>query len=320
VFEFVLFSDEPARIGDWILAVGNPFGLGGTVSLGIVSALGRDIGAGPYDDFMQLDAAINRGNSGGPAFNLDGEVIGVNTAIASPTGASVGIGFAIPAHIVTEVVADLQDDGIVQRGWLGVQIQAITPDIAEALGLGQPGGALVVSAMPDGPAARAGLRSEDAILAVEDEAVEDPRQLARLIASYDPGQQIRLTVWRDGAETPVDVVLGELPGETPPVAAANPEAQTPPAAVEGIGLAIAPAADVGAGPRGVVVAMVDANGTAAQSGLQPGDVIIEVDGQPVDTLTDFAGALAEARNANESVVLLRVISGDAEGYVSLRLN
>jgi len=320
-FPFVVFSEEEARIGDWILAVGNPFGLGGTVTLGIVSALGRDIGAGPYDDFMQIDAAINRGNSGGPAFNLSGEVIGVNSAIASPTGASVGIGFAIPAYIAQEVVADLQDDGVVERGWLGVQIQPIGPDMAEALGLDGPGGALVVAAAPDGPAARAGLQSEDAILAVAGEEVEDPRQLARLIASHDPGEQVRLTVWRDEAEVTIDVVLGALPGEPQQVAANDaPAAQTPPAPVEGIGLAVAPAENLGEGRQGVVVAMVDANGAAARSGLQPGDIITEVDGTPVATPAELADALSAARNAARSVVLLRVIVGESEGLVALRLS
>ncbi len=199
------------RIGDWVVAIGNPFGLGGTVTAGIVSARGRDIGAGPYDDFLQIDAAVNRGNSGGPTFNMAGEVVGVNTAIVSPSGGSVGIAFAIPAATVEQVVAQLKTSGQVARGFIGVQIQPVTAEIADAIGLSGGGGALIAEASPDSPAARAGIRRGDAIVAVNGDRIRDPRELSRRIAQVKPGDTAKLTVWRDGRERSVAVEVGRQP-------------------------------------------------------------------------------------------------------------
>ena len=204
-------ADTPPRIGDWVLAVGNPFGLGGTVTAGIVSARGRDIGAGPYDDFLQIDAPVNKGNSGGPTFNTEGSVIGVNTAIFSPSGGSVGIAFAIPAETVKSVVAQLKDKGAVTRGWIGVQIQPVTPEIAESLGLKTTKGALVAEPQKDGPAMKAGIQAGDVITSVDGKPVADARELARTIGAMPPNATVKLAVIRGGAEKTVSLTLGELP-------------------------------------------------------------------------------------------------------------
>jgi serine protease Do len=210
-FPFVRFAAGAPRIGDWVIAVGNPFGLGGTVTAGILSARGRDIGAGPYDDFLQIDAAVNRGNSGGPSFNAAGEVVGVNTAIVSPSGGNVGIAFAIPAATVEKVIADLQAKGSVSRGFIGVQIQPVTAEVADAIGLGAARGALIAEATPEGPAARAGLRRGDTVLSVNGQPIRDVRQLSRVIADVKPGDRVRLGVWRDGREREVSFEVGRQP-------------------------------------------------------------------------------------------------------------
>ncbi|MEK9645110.1 MAG: Do family serine endopeptidase, partial [Alphaproteobacteria bacterium] len=228
-FPFVSFGDSAAaKVGDWVIAVGSPFGLGHTATTGIVSARGRDIGAGPYDDFLQIDAPINKGNSGGPTFNVRGEVIGVNTAIISPTGVSAGIGFAVPSNMAKQIVDQLKDKGTVARGWLGVHIQAVTKDLATGLALAKPEGALVSSVTADGPAARAGLKQGDVIVAVGDERIENLRQLPRLIAGIRTGDTAKLRIVRDGSEKTVEVVIGKMP-ETDRVAAAADEYATPPA-------------------------------------------------------------------------------------------
>ena len=210
-FPTVKFAERIPRVGDWVLAVGNPFGLGGTVTAGIVSARGRDIGSGPYDDFIQIDAAVNVGNSGGPSFDIEGNVIGMNTAIVSPSGGSVGIGFAIPAETVKSVIAQLKDKGKVTRGWIGVQIQGITPDIAENLGLKEARGALVAEPQANGPAIRAGIEAGDVIIAINGKEVSDSREVARTISGMAPGMTVKLTVVRKGQEKIVNVTLGELP-------------------------------------------------------------------------------------------------------------
>src|SRR6185437_2232184 len=210
-FPFAKFSDDKPRIGDWVLAVGNPFGLGGTATAGIVSASGRDIGNGPYDDFIQIDAPVNKGNSGGPAFNMKGDVIGVNTAIYSPSGGSVGIAFSIPANTVKSVVAQLKDKGSVSRGWIGVQIQPVTSDIADSLGLKKAEGALVAEPQENGPAAKAGIESGDVITAVNGETVKDARELARTIGGFAPGTSVKLNVLHKGSDKVVNLTLGTLP-------------------------------------------------------------------------------------------------------------
>src|SRR5207344_1275036 len=210
-FPYVKLSDKSPRIGDWVLAVGNPFGLGGTVTAGIVSARGRDIGASAYDDFIQIDAPVNKGNSGGPTFDTDGNVIGVNTAIFSPSGGSVGIAFAIPADAVNSVVAQLKEHGSVTRGWIGVQIQPVTPDIADSLGLKKAEGALVAEPQANGPAAKAGIESGDVITSVNGEAVKDARELARTIGGLAPGNAVKLNVLHKGQDKVVNLTLGQLP-------------------------------------------------------------------------------------------------------------
>ncbi|MEJ1158024.1 Do family serine endopeptidase [Prosthecomicrobium sp. N25] len=318
-FPTVSFARTDIRVGDWVLAVGNPFGLGGSVTAGIVSARGREIGAGPYDDFLQIDAPINRGNSGGPTFNLAGEVVGVNTAIFSPSGGSVGIGFAIPTATVERVIAQLERNGEVVRGWLGVQIQPINRDIADGLGLKDARGALVSEPQPDSPAAKAGIRSGDAILAVDGKAVRNPRDLARTIADYDPGASVRITVLRGGKEQDVTVVLGKLPAETPREANNRRGGGTDgaPASLADLGLAVAPAGDVGSGDRGVAVVRVDPNGPAASRGIEVGDVILEVQGRTVATPRDMTDAIRSARTDGRKTVLARVKRGEQTRFVPL---
>ena len=317
-FPYVRFADTPPRIGDWVLAVGNPFGLGGTVTAGIVSARGRDIGAGPYDDFIQIDAPVNKGNSGGPTFNVDGAVIGVNTAIYSPSGGSVGIAFAIPAETVKSVVAQLRDKGTVTRGWIGVQIQPLTSEIAESLGLKNAQGALVSEPLSDSPASKAGIQAGDVITAVNGTPVKDAKDLARVIGSMSPGNTARLAVLQKGQEKTVNVTLGELPRE----ARATPEGRGSGngTSVPRLGLTLAPANEVaGSGNEGVIVTEVDPNGVAAEYGLKEGDVILEVAGKKVSAPGEVRTAVANAQKDGKRTVLMRVKSGDGSKFVALRL-
>jgi serine protease Do len=278
-FTYVAFADDKqVRVGDWVVAVGNPFGLGGTVTAGIVSARGRDIGAGPYDDFIQIDAAVNRGNSGGPTFNLNGEVVGVNTAIFSPSGGNVGIAFAVPASVAKDVVAELMDDGTVERGWLGVSIQPVTPEIAESLGVDEASGALVADPQEGAPAQKAGIRSGDIITAVNGKEVSDPRELARVIAGIDPGTKVEISYLRRGKERTVDIKLGELPtadgGWLRPRRAPD---ESPETALADFGLTVAPAED----GAGVVVTGIDPDSAAAEAGIRAGDKVVEVNNEAV---------------------------------------
>jgi serine protease Do len=316
-FPYVRFADAPPRIGDWVLAVGNPFGLGGTVTAGIVSARGRDIGAGPYDDFIQIDAPVNKGNSGGPTFNVDGTVIGVNTAIYSPSGGSVGIAFAIPSETVKSVVAQLKDKGTVTRGWIGVQIQPVTAEIADSLGLKSPQGALVAEPQSDSPAAKAGIEAGDVITAVDGTPVKDARDLARHIGSMSPGMTAKLTVLQKGQEKTVTLTLGELPREARATQEGRGSGGTN---VPRLGLTLAPASEVaGSGNDGVVVTEVDPNGVAAEHGLKEGDVILEVAGKKVTAPGDVRTALANAQKEGKRTVLMRVKSGDGSKFVAMRL-
>ena len=309
----VKFGDsEKMRVGDWVMAVGNPFGLGGTVTAGIVSARGRDIGAGPYDDFLQIDAPVNRGNSGGPTFNGQGQVVGVNTAIFSPSGGSVGIGFAIPAEVAKDVIASLKTSGSVARGYIGVQIQPVSAEIAESLGLKSQNGALVAEAQPNSPAAAAGLKSGDVITAVNGEKVEGPKELSRKIAALGPEKKVELTFMRDGAEKTASVKLGTLPGEKE--AKAAPLAPAEKTALASLGLQLAPA---GGGKDGVVIAQIDPDGVAAQKGLRQGDVIVDVGGQTVSRPAEISNAIDAARKAGRKAVLLRVKSTEGVRFVAL---
>jgi serine protease Do len=319
-FPYVKLAEQPPRIGDWVLAVGNPFGLGGTVTAGIVSARGRDIGAGPYDDFIQIDAPVNKGNSGGPTFDVDGNVIGVNTAIFSPSGGSVGIAFAIPAGTVKSVVAQLKDKGSVTRGWIGVQIQPVTAEIAESIGLKKAEGAIVADPQPNGPAAKAGVQAGDVITAVDGVAIKDARDLARQIGSIAPGTSVKLTVWRKGEEKNLPVSLGELPNQRE-ARATTPDSSTPNGSdLPRLGLTLAPAGQVaGSGSDGVVVTKVDPSGIASEHGFQTGDVLLEVGGKKVANPADVRSALSEAQKDGKRSVLIRFKSGDAIKLVALRL-
>src|SRR5450432_1926009 len=281
-FPFAKLSDGKPRIGDWVLAVGNPFGLGGTVTAGIVSASGRDIGNGPYDDFIQIDAPVNKGNSGGPAFNTEGEVMGVNTAIYSPSGGSVGIAFSIPASTVKTVIAQLKDKGSVSRGWIGVQIQPVTQDIADSLGLKKAEGALVAEPQANGPADKAGIESGDIIIAVNGQSIKDARELARTIGGLAPGNAVKLDVLHKGKDAVINLTLGNLPNAQAAQADSGNGNSTQGADVPRLGMTVAPASSVaGAGKTGVVVTAVDPKGAASDHGFREGDVILEVAGKSV---------------------------------------
>ena len=323
-------SDE-AQVGDWVLAIGNPFGLGGSVSAGIVSARGRNIGQGQYDDFIQTDAAINRGNSGGPLFNMQGQVIGINTAIYSPSGGSVGIGFSIPSNLARNVVAQIQDGGRVRRGWLGVNIQQVTDEIAENLRVpGGTRGALVARAQDDGPAAAAGIRSGDVVLRFNGQDVRDMRSLPRIVADTRVGAQVPVVVWRDGSEVTLTVTLGELPSEVQ-AAATRPGGPTPPATprpmeLTGLGLRVAPIStelrerySLRPDQTGVVVVEVTPGGAGAERDLRPGDVIVEVQQEKVTTPQELQDRLERLRRQNRATALLMIEGQGGQRFVPLRL-
>jgi len=322
-FPFAKLSTSKARIGDWVLAVGNPFGLGGTVTAGIVSANGRDIGNGPYDDFIQIDAPVNKGNSGGPAFDMQGNVIGVNTAIYSPSGGSVGIAFSIPASTVQSVVAQLKDKGTVSRGWIGVQIQPVTQDIADSLGLKKAEGALVAEPQSDGPAAKAGIQSGDVITAVNGTAVKDARELARTIGGFSPGNSIKLNVLHKGQDKVVDLTLAKMPSEKEARADFDHNDRGQNSRGRGVpylGLTVAPAASVaGAGKEGVVVTDVDPNSAAAERGFKEGDVILEVAGKSVGSPGEVRDAIKSAEADKKNSVLMRIRSGGSSRFVAVPL-
>ena len=314
----VKFASTSPRVGDWVLAMGNPFGLGGTVTAGIVSASGRDIGSGPYDDYLQIDAPVNKGNSGGPTFNTQGEVIGVNTAIYSPSGGSIGIAFDIPADTAKTVAEQLKSKGSVSRGWIGVMVQPVTAEIANSLGLQDAKGALIDDVQEGGPAAKAGLRSGDLVLAVGDDEVKDARELARRIARIAPGKQATLQVKRDGAEQAITVTAAAFPDDQAKVA--NQDRREPgsnPGDAK-LGLYLAPASTVqGAGSQGVIVVNVDPRGVAADKGLQQGDIILDAGGKAVSTPNDVSAAVSAARKAGKHAILLRVRSAEVTRHLAL---
>jgi serine protease Do len=296
-FPYAEFASTDPQIGDWVIAVGNPYGLGGTVTAGIVSARGRDIGAGPYDDFIQVDAPMNKGNSGGPAFNESGKVVGMTSAIYSPSGGSIGIGFAIPAETVKSVVAQLRESGTVIRGWIGVQVQGVTPDIADSLGLKQAEGALVTEPQPDSPATKAGIASGDLIQSVNDEKVKDSRDLARKIAAIKPGTRIKVGFLHNGSPKALSLTVEKMPNEKvaeKESTSGNNEGTT------ALGLTLAPASSVaGMGSRGVAVTNVNPGGPAAEHGIRTGDVILDVSGKAVNTPSDVRDAISAAHAAHK---------------------
>lgn len=318
-FTYVEFADDSkVRVGDWVVAVGNPFGLGGTVTSGIVSARGRDIGAGPYDDFIQIDAAVNRGNSGGPAFNLSGQVVGINTAIFSPSGGNVGIAFAIPASTATSVVKDLMNGGTVSRGWLGVEIQPVSKEIADSLGLKEAKGALVATSQADGPAIKVGVKAGDVITAVNGKAIESPKELARMIAGIQPGSTVELALWRQGKTENVKLTLGTLPnaGKQASVTRGDGGQTVEPSTLDDLGLTVSPAED----GKGLVVTDVDRDSDAADRGIQPGDVIAAVNSHEVKTADDVTRIMKEAEKAGRKAVLVQITRDNNSRFVTLPLN
>jgi serine protease Do len=316
---YLKFADsDRARVGDWVVAIGNPFGLGGTATAGIISARGRDIQSGPYDDYLQIDAPINAGNSGGPVFNTAGEVIGVNTAIFSPNGGNIGIGFAIPADQAKTIVAELKSNGSIERGWLGVQIQDLDTDLAKSLGLKDTKGALVADVLGDGPAKAAGVKTGDVIVRFGAAEVDSAKALSRAVGDSRPGERVSVRVWRDGRTQDLSIKLGEA--STDQVAAVPDRSND---AASDLGLALEPLTDeyrarfgVADDTHGALVADVDPDGAAAEKGLRPGDIITQVNHKAIGTVSDAVTAIQEAK-AKGTTALLLVRRGDGQRFVSL---
>jgi len=327
----VEFGDSNVmRVGDWVLAIGNPFGLGGTVTAGIVSARSRDIRQGPYDDFIQTDAAINRGNSGGPLFNMDGKVIGINTAIFSPSGGSIGIGFSIPSNMAKNIVMQLKDFGHPRRGWLGVRIQQVTPELADSVGLKDTSGAMVAGVTDGGPAEKSKIKGGDIILKFDGQDVKDMHALPRIVAETDVGKHVKVVVWRDGKEVSVDAVLDEKPADEK-LASADPgnrpnNAMSAARDLTGLGMKIAPITpdlkerfQIGANQKGVVITDVTQGGVAADRGLKPGDVIVEVQQAEVASPEDVMKKVETQRSQDRKSVLMLIQGQDGVRYVPLPL-
>ncbi|MGE0153375.1 MAG: DegQ family serine endoprotease [Reyranellaceae bacterium] len=326
----VKFGDsDKSRVGDWVMAIGNPFGLGGSVSVGIISARARSL-QGPYDDFLQTDAAINKGNSGGPMFNMDGEVIGINTAIYSPSGGSVGIGFAIPSNLASSVVDQLREFGRTKRGWLGVRIQTVDEDLAKTLSLDKPRGALVADVTPGGPAEKADIKARDVILTFDGKDISEMRKLSRVVAETRVGNEVDVVVWRDGKRRTVKVKVGELEeAEKVQTAAAsdNPSAGPRGQTLDTFGLTLSEMSaelrdryDIPAATKGVVVTRVQENSTASDKGIRAGDVIVDINQHEVKTPNDVAMRVKEARDAKRKSVLLLIDRQGDLRFVGLRID
>ena len=326
---YVTFGDSDGmRVGDWVLAIGNPFGLGSTVTAGIISARSRNINAGPFDDFLQTDAAINQGNSGGPMFNDRGEVIGINTAIFSPSGGSVGIGFAIPSAMAKPLIDQLREYGHPYRGWLGVKIQYVTEEIAKSLGLDHAGGALVLELTKDSPAEKAGIISGDVILSFNGHDVKEMRYLPRMVAETPVGQKVQVVVWRQGRKQALEMTLGEYPEEKDTEAASAPAQDVP--VKEGkklLGLYLRTLTDTDrkkmnlpAATKGVLITAVEKGSEARKRALQAGDVIHGINQEKVATLEDLEKAVKAARDAKRDYVLVRVLRGGESSYITLPIN
>ena len=328
----VPFGDSGAtRVGDWVVAIGNPFGLGGTVTAGIVSARQRDINSGPYDDFIQTDASINRGNSGGPMFNLKGEVIGINTAIFSPSGGSVGIGFAIPANLARPIIEQLQKFGKARRGWLGVRIQTVTDEIAQSLGLEKATGALVASLTKDGPAEKYKIKVGDVILKFDNKIVGEMRRLPRIVAETSIGKAVGVEVWRNGKRVRLSVTLGEFPEDDAKLAAKTPDHKQKPApivVVGELGMALStltPALreqfKLEDTVKGVVVTKIMPKGPAAEKGIPAGAIIRKIgpDQQVVTTPDQVQKKIEQAKRAKLNTILVLIESGGVQRFVALNI-
>jgi serine protease Do len=331
-FPYLTWGDSNSlRIGDWVIAIGNPFGLGGSVTAGILSARHRNINAGPYDDFLQTDAAINRGNSGGPMFNMDGQVVGISTAIFSPTGGSVGIGFAIPASLARNVIEQLREFGRPRRGWLGVRIQSVNPELAEGMRLPEPRGALIASVTKDGPAEKAGIQAGDVVITFDGRSVDEMRKLPLMVAETAVDKVVDVVIWRQGKEITLSVTVGELEESDAQVAALPPDTAEPAPDASGtlkaLGLSLAEISPalrqqfkLGEDASGVVVTEVLPDGPAAEKGLLAGDVIVEVDQNVVSVPADVARQVTQAReNGYRHVTLLVYRNGDFQ-WVALRID
>ncbi len=313
---FVTFADTTPRVGDWVVAVGNPFGFGGSVTAGIVSALGRDVQGSAYGDFLQIDAAINTGNSGGPAFNTKGEVVGVNSEIYTPNGGNVGIAFAIPASTVKQVTAQLIDNGVVTRGFLGISIQDVNKDIADSVGLTEARGALVTQLSDDSPGAKAGLKSGDIITAVDGTKIDDAISLSRTIASKAPGTKVELTVWRDRAETKLTAELGTLTEQKPDQQQPQPPADVPDAPVpSSVGITLVPNAD----GAGLLIQDVEEDSVAAEKGFTVGDAILEVDNKAVSTAAEFEDAIKGVKDSGRGTALIKAERNGNVRFIGLPL-
>lgn len=316
---YVEFEDTLTRVGDWVVAVGNPFGLGGSVTAGIISARGRDIGGSATGDFLQIDAAVNSGNSGGPAFNLEGKVVGVNTAIFSPNGGNVGIAFAIPAAIVKQIVNDLKDDGEVTRGFLGVAIQDVSKDLAESVGLPTARGALVTTPSEGAPAAEAGIESGDVIVEVDGDSIDNALDLSRTIASKAPGTPVAVVVWRDGKRLELEVTLTVLtpePEEVIEEEVVEEEADVIEPFETSVGLTLVPNAE----GEGALIQAIDPDSAAATKGLRVGDIILEADNNMIEAPSDFEDAIKTVADSGRSTILVKTSRNGAVRFIGLPLN
>jgi serine protease Do len=322
-------DSDNSRVGDWVLAIGNPFGLGGTVTAGIVSARARDINAGPYDDFLQTDASINRGNSGGPMFNMDGEVVGINTAIYSPSGGSIGIGFAVPSALAKPVIEQLKEHGRTRRGWLGVRIQLVTDEIAESLGLDKARGALVASVTETGPADKGGIKAGDIVLKFDGKDVADMRRLPRIVAATRINEEVPVELWRDGKKVTVQVKVGELEEaeEAGLLDATKPEdSGAVDRTVHSLGLSLTTLTPelkqrfgLADNAKGVLVTEVKPNSPAAEKAIQPGDMVVEVSQEEVNSPAEIVEKVQSAQKAGRKSVLLLVNRKGEMRFVALRI-
>lgn len=327
---FVSLGDsDKMRIGDWVMAVGNPFGLGGSVTAGIISARGRDIHEGPYDDFLQIDAAINQGNSGGPTFSTDGSVIGINTAIVSPSGGSVGIGFAIPSNLAKPIIAELKEQGHIDRGWLGVSIQELTPDLTQGMGLSSDKGALIASVQDNSPAAEAGIKAGDVVLGFGDHTIASPKDLSRVVAETPSGSSMPMKIWRDGSERTISVKIAQMKEDVASAEGDNKGSNSGPAApdtMQQLGATLAPVTDetrqqfgLGEDAEGVVIADLEQDSVLADQGVRPGDVIERINDRKVVNPSDVAKALHEARADKRSVAVMLIAREGSDHFVAVQI-